>query len=298
MSSTYSILNLEYMPVSVAGGVRKSVGGFLRYIHFRDQHAEPEHESGFDGFVRYVAHRDRTSRAACVFDANGPCVDADRRRLVDYVARSTAGLSPKWVTNIKGELEDRQRAVYQLIISPEDWRGLDLRRIARVAMRQLEIDAGREGIGPWLAAEHRNTAHHHVHVVLAARRELADGHFKTLLITRPRLERMKDAMLLEIARQRELERPATRSVDFGPALPEREPALIEVVQAPMNTTPVTKARSVIAGLPALRTDQRWRPCRNRRLVLGLGSLARHYRWQMERELEQEQRRREREGWLR
>jgi hypothetical protein len=36
-----SILALKYTPVSVAGGVRKAVGGFLRYVQFRDQHAEP-----------------------------------------------------------------------------------------------------------------------------------------------------------------------------------------------------------------------------------------------------------------
>jgi hypothetical protein len=201
MRSRRSILALQYTPVSVAGGVRKAVGGFLRYIQFRDQHLEPE-TGGLDAYMRYVAHRDRTSPSGRVFAGNGKDINVDRRRLVDYISRSTKGLAPKWVQGRDGGLEDRQRAYYQFVLSPADWRGLDLRRLARVAMRQLTDDAGSSGIGPWLAAEHRNTAHHHIHIVLAARRELEPGRFSTLVITRKRLQRVKDAIRHEIDRQR------------------------------------------------------------------------------------------------
>ena len=93
MKSTYSILALEYMPVSVAGGVRKAVGGFLRYVQYRDQHFEPERGGGLDDYVRYVAHRDRTSPGGRIFGAEG--ADVERRRFVDFVMRSTRGLEPK-----------------------------------------------------------------------------------------------------------------------------------------------------------------------------------------------------------
>jgi hypothetical protein len=53
----------------------------------------------------------------------------------------------------------------------------------------------------WIAAEHRNTEHPHAHVVAAARREDEPGHYKTVVITRPRLERMKQAMTNELSRQ-------------------------------------------------------------------------------------------------
>jgi hypothetical protein len=205
MRSTTSILALQYMPVSVSGGVRKAVGGFLRYITYRDQHVKTESD-GVDRLVRYVAHRDRTSARGRVFGEVGLLTATNRKSLTDHIARSTKGLEPKWARNRDGVLEDRQRAVYQFIFSPKDWRGLDLRLVARKAMKQLEADAGVAGLPPWFAAEHRNTEHHHVHVVLAARREVAPGRFTTLLITRERLKRMKKVIKLELQRQRRLER--------------------------------------------------------------------------------------------
>ena len=208
------MLLLSYQPVSVAGGIRKAVGGYLRYMQFRDQRTEPQRQGGLDAFVRYVAHRDRTSPGGRIFGADGPLTSADRRRLVDYVARSTKGLAPKWVKNRDGQLEDRQRAVYQLVISPDDWRGLDLRRITRAAMKQLESDAGAGGLGPWFAAEHRNTAHHHVHIVLAARREVAHGRFSTLVVTRARLQRMKDSIALSTGRTSSKNSAAAILMDF------------------------------------------------------------------------------------
>lgn len=319
MKSTYSILALEYMPVSVAGGVRKALGGFLRYVQYRDQHPEPA-TGGLDGFVRYVAHRDRTSPAGRVFGRDESSL-LDRRSLVDYVQRSTKGLLPKWVRGQDGRLEDRQRAVYQLILSPEDWRGLDLRRLARVAMEQLRNDAGVGGIGPWFGAEHRNTAHHHVHIVLAARREVEPGKFKALLITRARLQRMKECIWREIERQRSLEFERAEKaqtlgrqepVTIASTEPDLAPLLVEVAQ--------TLRRPSRAAMPSFDLDaaprqRHRRPLRHPKLrslshrhhhgiqVFGaalrrLRAIAVRYQYRMERELEDDLARREREGWSR
>ena len=298
MRSQRSILALKYTPVSVVGGVRRAVGGFLRYVQYRDQHLEPGEGHVIDSYLRYMAHRDRTSPGGRIFGRDGVCSSSDRRHFVEYVARSTRGLQPRWVTAKDGKREDRQRAVYTFILSPEDWRGLDLRRIAGVAMRQLESDAGSGGIGPWFAAEHRNTAHHHVHVILAARSEVEPGRFHTFAITRPRLQRMKEAIAQEIERQ--------RSRDLSPRL-ERD----SVVEA---KRPSTEMAHVLAHRSTTR--MRWilvrklRPVGRRlharqssRRVSGptlvwLKAIARRYSDRMELELERDNDRAEREGWVR
>ena len=296
MRSNYSILKLGYKPVSVAGGVRKAVGGFLRYLQFRKQPMEHEAQGGLDAHLRYLAHRDRTSPGGRVFGREGALTSGDRRRLVEYVARSTHGLSAKWVKGRNGELEDRQRAVYEMVISPDDWQGLDLRRIARAAMTQLEADAGVGGIGPWFAAEHHNTDHHHVQIVLAARREVAPGKFSTLLITRARLQRMKEALWREIERQRGLERePGDKVLALRPSshnATRRSPrhdaprwrwSREHAAPAGVHLRPITHARHrrlLGATLQQLRTE------------------ARQYRRRMEHELEEELVRGEREGWSR
>lgn len=303
MRSAYSVMLLSYMPVSAAGGVRKAVGGYLRYMQFRDQRPEPTRAGGLDDFVRYVAHRDRTSPGGRIFGAEGPLTSADRRRLVDYVARSTKGLAPKWVKTREGKLEDRQRAVYQLVISPDDWRGLDLRRITRAAMKQLETDAGVGELGPWFAAEHRNTAHHHVQIVLAARREIAPGRFRTLIINRARLQRMKEAIWIEIARQRapELERdhvkPARQNAVANLAISS------ETVERDLNHVPALGWRWL--HHPARKAGTRsHKPTEPRSrghiasTLFHLRVVAQRYHWQMEHELEQELVRAEREGWVR
>src|SRR5207302_4436832 len=124
----------------------------------------------------------------------------------------------------------------------EHAQGLDLRRLTLAAMSQLEKDLGTY-LPPWLAAEHRNTAHPHVHVVLAARREVAPGEFRALMLTKPRLARMKEALAHEIERQRRLERPSLKQVRTAVPL----------------TPPRSKPEPV--SLPAGRRAQRWRPLR-------------------------------------
>jgi len=273
------------------GGLRKAVGGFLRYVQYRDQHIEPEREGGLDDYVRYVVHRDRTSPGGRVFGRDESAPGVDRKHLVDFITRSTKGLEPKWVEGRDGKREDRQRAAYTFVLSPEDWRGLDLRSLARVAMKQLEADAGAGGIGPWIAAEHRNTAHHHVHIVLAARREIEPGRFQTVLVTRPRLQRMKEAVAREIERQR------------VPAL-ERDQAQ----RGPVSVTDSKVLEQIHTSHRWRRTrrpltNPRWRGSVRRGQLAGatlwrLKAVALRYRHQIERELDEQLAGREREGWSR
>ncbi len=296
MRSQRSVLTLKYTPVSVAGGVRKAVGGFLRYVQYRDQHIEPSADRALDAYVRYMAHRDRTSPRGRIFSREGACTDADRHRFVAFVARSVRGLEPKWVMGKDGQRQDRQRAVYTFILSPEDWRGLDLRRLAHVAMRQLESDAGPAGIGPWFAAEHRNTAHHHVHIVLAARRQAAPGRFSTLVITRPRLQQMKEAIALEIDRQRGREIAASMNALARPpqaatASPQQR------VQHPSgcHLRWLSPRQSKVMQRRGLRKRH---PHTIGWTVVGLKAVARRYSERMELELEREDNRAGHEGWVR
>ena len=298
MRSQRSVLTLKYTPVSVAGGVRKAVGGFLRYVQYRDQHLEPSPDPALDAYVRYMAHRDRTSSRGRIFGPHGACSDADRRSFVAFVARSVRGLEPQWVIAKDGKRQDRQRAVYTFILSPEDWRGLDLRRLAYVGMRQLESDAGPAGIGPWFAAEHRNTAHHHVHIVLAARRETAPGRFTTLVITRARLLQMKQAIALEIERQRGREiasslratASAYEHATPSPKIRAQRPSGCHLRWLSPHQAMLMRRRAL--GSRSHHTSRvGW-------TVIGLKAVARRYSDRMERELEREDVRAAHEGWVR
>jgi len=287
MRSGRAILSLRYTPVSVAGGVRRAVGGFLRYVQHRDQHIDAPSGDGLDGLMRYVSHRDRTSPGGRVFGRSSE-MGVDRKQLVEHVTRSIKGVLPRWVEGRDGKLVDQQRAVYTFVLSPEEWRGLDLRRIARVAMASLDQDAG--GLGPWVAAEHRNTAHHHVHIVLAARREVARGRFRTVLITRPRLERMKEAMRLEMARQRGLQHEPEPIAHTRVAQPVTRVHAAIWKSKPRRRFRLFKPESNVAIAPR-------RTAGHRRLGLSLSALGSYYGWQMERELEREQRSRVIQGWM-
>lgn len=193
MRSSRSILSVRFTAIGGPSSIRRAVGGFLRYIQQRDHHSNLEKPGGVEGFLRYAAHRDRTKPEGRLFGRDGDAGDRERRELGRFVTRSVAGRM-------------RGRAYYRFVISPEDARGLDLRRMTRSVMSQLELDAGPDGLPPWIAAEHRNTAHPHVHVVMAANRQLPDGRFRSLIINRERLGRMKIAMSREIYRERAWER--------------------------------------------------------------------------------------------
>lgn len=191
MLSSRAILSVKYTPATPSA--TKAVGGFLRYVQHRDHHEAPERERGVAGLVRYVAYRDAASPDGRLFDAKRTVGTAERRSLLSYVRRSLA----------KGTDTRRPgRAVYRFVLSPEDARGLDLRQATRAVMEQLQRDAGGK-LPPWIAAEHRNTAHPHIHIIMAARLETSSGEFRELRVSSQRLTRMKLSLGQEIQRQRD-----------------------------------------------------------------------------------------------
>jgi type IV secretory pathway VirD2 relaxase len=143
--------------------------------------------------LRYMAYRDPTSPGGQLFTKDGLAGDLDRKALSAYVDRS--------LKDVRTDRGRTARAAYRFVLSPERADGLDLRELTRTAMAQLERDSGGR-LPPWVAAIHRNTAHPHVHIVMAARREVGPGRFQGVVLSKPRLARMKQAIGLELVNQR------------------------------------------------------------------------------------------------
>lgn len=286
-----SILAVAYTPVSGTCSAKRAVAGFLKYVQHRDQHPEPKLR--VEGLLKYVAHRDRSGSNARLFNLEGQVSDEHRRWLAAYVGRSVAGLAAQRWQRPAEASADRRRAAYRFVLSPEFASGLDLAHVTRAAMAQLESDAG--GIGPWLAAEHRNTAHPHVHIVLAARCEIAPGRYRTVMLTRPRLQRMKEAIGQEIERQRSLEkmraqRPPIRHLARSTAMPgamRHAASRWQRLQAPRFT--YLRSHSVMHLRRGAHLGS---------TLLRLRTVALRYQRRIEHELEDEMLRREREGWSR
>ncbi len=194
MRSNRSFLGVERMHASPT--ISATVGKFLRYLHYRDHIQEGDEGRGVAGLVRYVAFRDQASPEGRLFTRNRSIGAYERQRLVSFVRRSLAGLPDRLLDRERGRLP----AAYRFVLSPEDARGLDLRKLTREIMGQLESDAG--ALPPWIAAEHRNTAHAHTHIVMAARREIGPGEFRGVVVNRGRLSRMQARMRHEIEVQR------------------------------------------------------------------------------------------------
>jgi hypothetical protein len=282
------ILALKYTPAGAASQVRKAVGGFLRYVQHRDFHpAQPESKSRpeVSGLLKYVAYRDRATNRAELFGPSGTLSSSDRKAFASFVAGAIEGSRPQLYRGRDGEMQDRRRAVYRMVISPEHASGLDLRQLTVAAVRELEGESG-EGLR-WIAAIHRNTAHHHVHLVLAGMREDGQGGFTRVDITKARLAAMKFALGVEIERQR-IERVPSReqarhatpssSSDFTAMSFEAAPVVHQVglSRAPLRV--------------AARGSHRWRlpNSGSNSSVIALRAVARRYQRQMERELEQGQ----------
>lgn len=198
MSSSRAILSLKYTGAGRQGN--QLVGGFARYIQYRDRGEERSHADDSESFTRYAAYRDQASPEGRLFDGEGTIGDEERRELVRHIRETTIPAPGR---------EAAGRAFYRMIISPEDARGVDLRELTRRTLAQLQNDCGR--LPPWIAAEHRNTDHPHVHVILAARHKEVSGRARTLIINRPRLDRMKGAMTMELTRQRTRDNERGRS---------------------------------------------------------------------------------------
>ena len=102
------ILAVKYTPAAAPTALRKAVGGFLRYVQYRDKHADsPARAESVDGMLKYVAHRDRAAPQGRLFGPGGPAGDEERRELAAFVARAIAATKPQLIQR-GGELVDRR----------------------------------------------------------------------------------------------------------------------------------------------------------------------------------------------
>ena len=252
------ILSIKFVPA----GSAKGLGAFLRYVQFRDQHEGLSPDRTLTGLTKYIAHRDRTSPGGRLFGPRGNCGDLDRRALLAHISRSLRG-------NQTGR---PPRAAYRMILSPERADGLDLKALTRAAMEQLERDTG--DTPPWIAAIHRNTAHPHVHIVMAARREVVAGQFKGVVVSKSRLARMKLAIGHEISRER-----GGRPTGLELA------SLISVSRDPAQHSQLQRGHHLDRRLGARPTAEYW--------LRRLGRVLQRQARQQEIEAEREMRERER-----
>ena len=290
------IVRIKFTPAGGESAVRKAVSGFLRYVQHRDLHPAPEPERAtpaVSGLVKYVAYRDRAASRAELFSSHGTSGTSGRKEFVEFVARSIAQSEPQLFRTRDGHLLDRRRAVSRLILSPERTQGLDLEQLTRVAMERLAAETGAADMR-WIAAIHRNTAHHHVHLVVAGMHLDSAGRFHRLDISKPRLAAIKEAVALEIERQRGERQPTTKLRELVVAAQGgTESTSTPALQAPV-------ARPVPIRIPPLATStagsnngRAWplRSSHQTGLVLRLQAVARRYQRQVEREAEEEARRR-------
>ena len=288
------ILAVKFTPAGSAGQVRKAVGGFLRYVQHRDLHptqAASRHDQKVAGLLKYVAYRDRASSRAELLGPSGALGSSERKAFAAFVVASLDNSRPQQYRGRSGELQDRRRAVYRMVISPESAQGLDLRRLTTAAVGRLEQESGASGLR-WIAAIHRNTTHHHVHLVLAGMREDGNGGFTRVDITKPRLAAMKEAISLEIERQRTERTPTRYAVELS-----------KPVAATRPTAPSSHQFEATRGPEQIQVpERRWHDDRGRRLlplpltasVIALRAVARRYQRQMQRELEDGYRQSQRE----
>lgn len=279
------ILAVKFTPAGGASQVRKAVGGFLRYVQHRDLHpAQPEGRPRQEvaGLLKYVAYRDRASTHAELFGRSGGLTREDRKAFAAFVAGSLERSEPQLFRGRDGKPHDRRRAVYRFVISPEQAGGLDLRQLTRAAVSRLEQESGVTDLR-WIAAVHRNTAHHHVHLVVAGMCQRAGGRYHRVDVTKPRLAALKESLALEIERQRGERAPSQRAASaIGmPAVKPAaaRPALIRILPAAAPTQ-----------RHATRSGRRWaRPSWS---GLRLRAAARRYQHDCERAAEEEARSRE------
>jgi hypothetical protein len=287
-------VRVRWDPVPAAGAVRSAVGGFLRYIQHRDLH--PDSQAGgaspVAGLVKYVAYRDRANTRAELFGREGRISTSQRKAFADYVARSIIESKPQLFRQRDGRLQDRRRSVSRFVISPERAAGLDLEALTRAGVSRLESELGVSGLR-WIAAIHRNTAHHHIHLVLAGLHQSGDSAYRRVEVTKPRLAAMKEAVGLEIERQR-LEREPRHhvtpaSVVMGGASPSY-PALKRPVFAPTFIRIPPMASPASLGARRRPIGPAHRPAGESVTVLRLRAAARRYQRQMQQDTDMEARR--------
>ncbi|MHB8614113.1 MAG: hypothetical protein ACYDAL_17075 [Candidatus Dormibacteraceae bacterium] len=288
------IVRVKFTPAGAGAEVRRAVGGFLRYVQHRDLHPDstPQPSAAkVTGLLKYVAYRDKASARAELFGPSGGLGTRERKEFADFVARSIDGSEPQIFKTRDGRTMDRRRAVSRFVISPEHALGLDLEALTRAAVGRVESEIGVSGLR-WIAAIHRNTRHHHVHLVLAGMHENAAGGYRRVDLSKERLAAMKHAVGFEIERQRG-ERSPSRSVTAPAAggirgsetyalpalkLPVAGPALIRA----LPLAPLVRYRS-------LKKKDRFAPAAGS-AIFALRAVARRYQRRMEHELEVEARR--------
>jgi len=289
------IVRVKFTPAGTSSEVRRAVGGFLRYVQHRDLHPDSAEDRGPEvaGLLKYVAYRDKASTRAELFGPDGAAGTPERKAFAEFVARSLASSPQQQFRTRDGRLMDRRRAVSRLILSPERAQGLDLEQLTRAAIAGLATQVGSGGLA-WIAAIHRNTRHHHVHLVVAGMQATVSGGYRRLDIDKARLAAIKESVAVEIERQREAARNRTSRHALVAASP---PQPVPPVKS--ETSVEARARLQVTLLPA---DTRRRRATRRRFVRGgtrttrgssvsaLRAVARRYGWQMERETEDEARR--------
>jgi hypothetical protein len=280
------ILAVKFTPAGSGSQVRKAVGGFLRYVQHRDLHpTQPEGrpKPEVSGLLKYVAYRDRASTRAELFGPSGPLGNAERKAFAAFVAGAIEGSGPQLYRGRDGEMHDRRRAVYRMVISPERASGLDLRKLTTAAVAGLERESG-AGLR-WIAAIHRNTAHHHVHLVLAGMREDGRGGLARVDITKPRLAVMKAALGIEIERQRAERAPSRELTHVRTPATKTDVDSVSfdagAVACPVHTGAVNRVSP-----RTRRTWQTLHPTSPAGSVIALRAVAGRYQRRMERELEE------------
>jgi hypothetical protein len=272
------ILAVRFTPAGAGAQVRKAVGGFLRYVQHRDLHpTQPEGKprAAVPGLLKYVAYRDRASTRAELFGPAGTLTSADRKAFAAFVGNALDRSNPQLFRGRDGALQERRRAVYRMVISPERAAGLDLRRLTCAAVGRLEQESGMTDLR-WIAAIHRNTAHHHVHLVLAGMHQDHSYGYRRVDLTKPRLAAMKEALTLEIEHQR-AERTPGRAI-----LPA---AVATKTPAPAGAAPIWELCQ--AARTAATSRGRWHFPHGS--VIALRAVARRYQRRMQRELEERDR---------
>ena len=279
MSQVVSILRIRRHYSATAAAARSSARRFAGYTQYRDQHPDSELARDVDGLVGYMRFRDITSHRGRMFDSAGTAGSAERESLVGYIDSSFTGIHRDGKRSTTNNL-----SYYDLIISPERAAGLDLKAVTRATMAQLGRDAGTGGLPPWIAAEHRNTRHPHVHVVIAGIRRTPSRRYRTLQITPQRLQNMKQAMTGEIERQRDARVEARGEVvqRLG-----ARPARVEVIRHGARESTLRTARGLAGGPSEAmartpRVQARPRSHAAPRLRALSARLAHHYRREMQR----------------
>src|SRR5207302_723400 len=115
MSGDRVILAVKFTPAGGPSAIRKAVGGFLRYVQYRDKHPDSEPQTpeagSVSGLLKYVAYRDRATDQGRLFGPDGEAGDGERRAFATYVADSLAATRPQ----PDPDGVDRRRAVYRFV---------------------------------------------------------------------------------------------------------------------------------------------------------------------------------------